>query len=254
MGNNITDWVIQKWVFPLPGAYQSFPDLYLSLITFLILLAATLVELCQNLFPSVSWFSLNAWDFHLPSPVPVPGSWELHFKAVPPSCCNPLGCDGGSSGSANCMSMGCSDRMKVCAGPLMSLTKVLAPQDDLTAYHYSRSCPTHSTHKILAVKTQASTGGEFLSFAQTLMDLFSSVLPSNPGKQTTCTCQKRVPPWVMFPTWNHNLNFLWMCSAGQSEVRSKWEYLFSNFSKLHSSVTLCRRQFVWSSSPENDLK
>lgn len=128
MGNNITDWVIQKWVFPLPGAYQSFPDLYLSLITFLILLAATLVELCQNLFPSVSWFSLNAWDFHLPSPpVPVPGSWELHFKAVPPTCCNPLGCDGGSSGSANCVSMGCSDRMKVCAGPLMSLTKVLAP-------------------------------------------------------------------------------------------------------------------------------
>lgn len=128
MGNNITDWVIQKWVFPLPGAYQSSPDLYLSLITFFILLVAASVELCQNLFPSVSWFSLNAWDFHLPCPpVLAAGSQELHLKAVPPSCCNPLGCDEGTGGSAISMSTRCLDAMKVCAASLMPLSKGLAP-------------------------------------------------------------------------------------------------------------------------------
>lgn len=77
MGNDITDWVIQKWAFPLPGAYQSFLDLYLSMIMFLILIVAALMELCQNLFSSVSWFSLNAWGIHLPSPpVLILGSWR----------------------------------------------------------------------------------------------------------------------------------------------------------------------------------
>lgn len=74
MGNNTTDWVIEKWVFPLPGAYQSFPDLYLSLSTWPILLAA-LVELCKNLFPSMSWFLLNAWGFHVPSPPALAPVW-----------------------------------------------------------------------------------------------------------------------------------------------------------------------------------
>lgn len=127
MGNSIADWVIQKWVFPLPGAYQSFPDLYLSLITFLILLAV-LLEICQNLFPNVSWFSLNARDFHLPSPLSFPlAHGELHLKAVPLSCCNHLGCDGGTGGSAISMSMGCSAGVKVSAAPLIPLPKGLAP-------------------------------------------------------------------------------------------------------------------------------
>lgn len=52
------------------------PWSYLSMIMFLIL-AAALMELCQNLFSSVSWFSLNTRGIHLPSPpVIIPGSWR----------------------------------------------------------------------------------------------------------------------------------------------------------------------------------
>lgn len=121
MGNNISGWVIQEWVFLLPEAYQSVPDLYLSLIAFLSLPAAALVEVCQDLFPALSWFSFGPFVSLLPA------HQGLHLKASAPSWCNPLSCTTGTNVLATPVSMDSSAGVKVSAAPLQPLPKGLVP-------------------------------------------------------------------------------------------------------------------------------
>lgn len=122
---------------------------------------------------------------------------ELHLKTVPPSCCNPLGCDGDTNGSASSVPMGCSAGMEVSAGPLMPLPQGLAPPGGpgclpLLKVRSNTRCP-------LNLCDENTSGSKTSLFSQTLIYLFSSVLPSNPGKQTTCIQERKVPLQVMCP-------------------------------------------------------
>lgn len=120
-----------------PRGISVISDLYLSLITFLILPTAALVDIYQNLFPSVSRFSR---DFYLP----FFSSPHARFLGISISrlCHHPAPISLAAMEAPVAQPSPCPWAAQL-GGKFIAAPLVPSPAGEI-ACHYSRTCPTHN--------------------------------------------------------------------------------------------------------------